>query len=148
MPTLLTIEQMHLVPTWEPETDARRRSDRPIFDMVTNVLSLFEDISRWDRHEDNELLFVHDTGVICQMRRNPPDDKFKPNEVSIFVVFWMEGMRPFRLRAEDYSVSRTSSSMPGASNNLAAKFVKNYMREETRETIEKIAVVAALCRSS
>lgn len=138
MPTLLTDAELKPIPLWDPQRNDPEATK--INDMVSNIVAMFDEPARWDRRQDDELVFVHDTGVVAQMTRYPPDDKFKANQISVFVVLWMDGMLPFRIRCEG------DIDPGGPRANNAARFVKAYMREETRATIERIAVIAALCK--
>lgn len=136
MPTLLTDQELHATPLWEPHR-LDPEADK-ISEMLSSIVTMFDEPCRWNRHRDDSLVFIHDTGVVAQMTRYTPDDKFKANQISVFVVLWIEDMLPFRIRCE--------RDETGPMSNLADRFIKAYMREETRATIERIAVIATLCK--
>lgn len=135
MTTLLTDEQFGELPVWEPE--AKTEDVQMVRGIIENLAKMLDDPSRWTRVEKIGLLFVHDTGVYMQLHRHPKDH-FNGGKLSTHAAFWLEGMLPFRVGLQ---------REPARFNMGAADiFLLNYSREETRETIERIGVLAALCR--
>lgn len=137
MPTPLTDDQIKILPMWEPES--RIADDTTIRGIIDNMLNLLAEPGRWDRVEKDGLLFVHDTGILMQFTRHANDHPFQGGKISQFVAFWLDDMLPFRIRMERGD-GRFDNSTVGET------FLRDYAREETRETIERIGVIAALCR--
>lgn len=117
----------------EPFDMKNRRAHRPNLSIIKNISIMLEDSERWDREIEDQLVFRHDTGVLVQLRRLPPDDNFKPNAISQHILVWMEGMPPFQ----------TNVAMDAF--NPASKLMADILLREARVTIDRVGVLAALC---
>lgn len=117
----------------EPYDPKNRRAHRPNLSIIKNIALMLDDAERWDREVEDQLVLRHDTGVLIQLKRLPPDDNFKPNAISQNILVWMEGMPPFRINVAMDAF------------NPASKLMADILHREARVTIERVGVIAALC---